>query len=160
MFDGYFDQPAETLAAFRGMWYHTGDFGRRLPSGSFAFTDRLKDCLRRRGENVSSLELEAAIDRHPAVIESIVHGVPSELGEDDIKACLVTNTAVDPVELFEFFKTTLPYFAIPRYVDVVDSLPRNGVGRVMKHKLREAGNTAATIDFEAMKLTVNKGERR
>jgi crotonobetaine/carnitine-CoA ligase len=160
MFDGYFEQHEATLAAFRGLWYHTGDFGRRLPSGSFAFTDRLKDSLRRRGENVSSLELEAAIIRHPDVEECAVHAVPSDLGEDDIKACLVVRSTIDPVDLFEFFKTALPYFAIPRYVDVIDALPRNGVGRVMKHKLREAGNTAHTIDFEAMKLVVTRDERR
>lgn len=160
MFDGYFEQPEATLEAFRGLWYHTGDFGRRLPSGSFAFADRLKDCLRRRGENVSSIELEAAINCYPAVVESAVHAMPSELGEDDIKVCLVTSATVDPAELFDFFKSTLPYFAIPRYVDVLDALPRNGVGRVMKHKLRESGNTSATIDFEALRLRVTKDDRR
>ncbi|HEX9833484.1 MAG TPA: AMP-binding protein, partial [Mycobacterium sp.] len=66
MFDGYFEQPAATVEAFRGLWYHTGDFGRRLPSGAYAFVDRLKDCLRRRGENISSFEVEQAIDHHPA----------------------------------------------------------------------------------------------
>jgi carnitine-CoA ligase len=160
MFDGYFEQPEATLQAFRGLWYHTGDFGRRLPSGAFAFADRLKDCLRRRGENVSSIELEAAIDRHPSVLESAVHGVASELGEDDIKACIVAEPAIDPAELFNFFKTTLPYFAIPRYVEFIDALPRNGVGRVMKHKLREVGNSSDTIDFEVMGLTVTRQERR
>jgi crotonobetaine/carnitine-CoA ligase len=160
MFDGYFDQPEATLAAFRGLWYHTGDFGRRLPSGAFAFVDRKKDCLRRRGENVSSIELEQAIDRHPAVVESAVHAVASELGEDDIKACIVVNTDIEPAELFGFFKNNLPYFAIPRYVEIIDALPRNGVGRVMKHKLRDAGNSPGTWDFDAMGLTVAKKERR
>ncbi|ORB18600.1 hypothetical protein BST36_23590 [Mycolicibacterium moriokaense] len=160
MFDGYFEQPEATLQAFRGLWYHTGDFGRRLPSGAFAFADRLKDSLRRRGENVSSLELEAAIDRHPDVVESAVHAVPSPLGEDDIKACIVAGSPIAPADLFEFFKTTLPYFSIPRYVEFVEALPRNGVGRVMKHRLRAAGITDATIDFEAMNLTVSRQERR
>ena len=160
MFDGYFEQPEATLQAFRGLWYHTGDFGRRLPTGAFAFADRLKDCLRRRGENVSSIELEAAIDRHPSVLESAVHGVASELGEDDIKACIVAKSAIDPAELFDFFKATLPYFAIPRYVEFIDALPRNGVGRVMKHKLREVGNSSDTIDFESIGLTVTSQERR
>jgi crotonobetaine/carnitine-CoA ligase len=160
MFDGYFEQPEATLAAFAGLWYHTGDYGRRLPSGALAFVDRKKDSLRRRGENVSSIELEQAIDRHPAIVESAVHAVPSELGEDDIKACIVATSAVDPAELFDFFKMTLPYFAIPRYVEFIDALPRNGVGRVMKHKLREAGNGPGTIDFEAMNLIVTRQERR
>ena len=160
MFDGYFQQPEATLEAFRGLWYHTGDYGRRLPSGALAFVDRKKDSLRRRGENVSSVELEQAIDRHPAVVESAVHAVPSKLVEDDIKACIVVSSHIEPAELFAFFKNHLPYFAIPRYVEILDALPRNGVGRVMKHKLREAGITPNTWDFDGMGLTVAKKERR
>jgi crotonobetaine/carnitine-CoA ligase len=160
MFEGYFDNPTATLEAFRGLWYHTGDFGRRLPSGAFAFVDRKKDSLRRRGENISSFELEQAIDAHPAIVESAVVAVPSVLGEDDIKACIAVTSPVEPSELFDFFKSNLPYFAIPRYVDFLDALPRNGVGRVLKHKLRAAGNTTETWDFEAMDLVVAKQERR
>jgi crotonobetaine/carnitine-CoA ligase len=160
MFQSYFEQPEATVAAFRGLWYHTGDFGKRLPSGAFAYVDRLKDALRRRGENVSSLELEAAINAHPAVVESAVHAVPSPLGEDDIKVCIVAKEEVEPAALFEFFKGTLPYFAIPRYVEFIEALPRNGVGRVMKHKLRENPTGPATVDFEVLGLTVTKQERR
>ena len=160
MFEGYFENPTATLEAFRGLWHHTGDYGRRLPSGAFAFVDRKKDSLRRRGENISSFELEQAIDAHPAIVESAVVAVASDLGEDDIKACIAASSPIDPAELFDFFKNNLPYFAIPRYVDFIDALPRNGVGRVLKHKLREAGNTAATWDFEAMDLVVTKEERR
>lgn len=162
MFDGYYERPEATLESFAGLWYHTGDYGRRLPSGALAFVDRKKDSLRRRGENISSIELEATINKHPKVVESAVHAMPSELGEDDVKACLVVagGESVEPEELFGFFKQNLPYFAIPRYVDVLDALPRNGVGRVMKHKLREAGNSGATIDFEALGLTVGRHERR
>lgn len=160
MFDGYFDNPSATLEAFRGLWYHSGDNGRRLPSGAFAFIDRKKDSLRRRGENISSFELEQAIDAHPGIVESAVVAVASDLGEDDIKACIVITSPIEPAELFDFFKNNLPYFAIPRYVDFLDALPRNGVGRVLKHKLRDAGNTTETWDFEAMDLTVAKQERR
>jgi crotonobetaine/carnitine-CoA ligase len=162
MFDGYFERPEATLESFAGLWYHTGDYGKRLPSGAFAYVDRKKDSMRRRGENVSSLELEAAINRHPAVAESAVHAVPSELGEDDIKACLVLvpDGEVAPESVFEFFKTNLPYFTIPRYVEVIPALPRNGVGRVMKHKLRDAGNGPDTWDFDALGLTVTRQDRR
>jgi carnitine-CoA ligase len=160
MFDGYFENPTATLEALRGLWYHTGDYGRRLPSGAFTFVDRKKDSLRRRGENISSFELEQAIDAHSAIVESAAVAVASDLGEDDIKACIVTSSPIEPAELFDFFKTNLPYFAIPRYVDFLDALPRNGIGRVMKHKLREAGNTTETWDFEALDLTVAKEERR
>jgi carnitine-CoA ligase len=160
MIDGYFERPEATLEATKGLWYHTGDYGRRLPSGAFQFVDRKKDALRRRGENVSSVELEGAINGHPGIVESAVHAVPSTLGEDDIKACVVASSELDPKELFTYFKEHLPYFAIPRYVDVLAALPKNGVGRVMKHKLREAGNGAATWDFEELGLSVTKQERR
>jgi len=162
MFDGYFERPDATVEAFKGLWYHTGDYGRRLPSGAFAFVDRKKDALRRRGENVSSIELELGINGHPKILESAVHAVPSELGEDDIKACVVAapGETLDPEDVFAHLRAQLPYFAIPRYIDVIEALPRNAVGRVMKHKLREAGNGAATWDFEALGLTVGKAERR
>jgi crotonobetaine/carnitine-CoA ligase len=162
MFDGYFEQPEATLESFAGLWHHTGDYGRRLPSGAFALVDRKKDSHRRPGENVSSLELEAGINGHAGVIESAVHAVPSELGEDDIKVCLVAveGQVLEPEELFAYFKDNLPYFAIPRYVEVVDALPRNAVGRVMKHKLREARPGPALWDLDALGLTVGRGERR
>jgi carnitine-CoA ligase len=162
MFDGYFERPEATLEAYKGLWYHTGDYGKRLESGAYAFVDRKKDSLRRRGENISSLELEAAINGHPAVAESAVLAHPSELGEDDVKACLVVveGEEVDPEGMFAFFKEKLPYFAIPRYVEVIDALPRNGVGRVMKHVLRDAGNSDDTWDLEELGFTVEKSERR
>jgi crotonobetaine/carnitine-CoA ligase len=162
MFDGYFERPEATLESFKDLWYHTGDYGRRLDSGAFAFVDRKKDSLRRRGENVSSIELETAIAGHPQVKETAVHAVPSELGEDEIKACivLVNDADVEPPQLFEYFKSNLPYFAIPRYVDVLPDLPRNGVGRIMKHKLREVGNSEHTWDFEALGLTLTRQDRR
>jgi crotonobetaine/carnitine-CoA ligase len=162
MFDGYWNNPQATLTAFTGLWYHTGDNGVKLPDGTFAFADRKKDSLRRRGENVSSIELEAAILTHPKVAECAVHAVPSELAEDDIKACVVLkpDTSVEPEELFDFFRGNLPYFAIPRYVELVPTLPRNAVGRVMKHKLREVAFTDATWDFEKLGFAVARGERR
>jgi crotonobetaine/carnitine-CoA ligase len=162
MFDGYWNNPQATLTAFTGLWYHTGDNGVKLPDGTFAFADRKKDSLRRRGENVSSIELEAAILAHPKVAECAVHAVPSELAEDDIKACVVLmpDTSVEPEELFDFFRGNLPYFAIPRYVELVPALPRNAVGRVMKHKLREVAFTDATWDFEKLGFAVARGERR
>jgi crotonobetaine/carnitine-CoA ligase len=162
MFDGYWQDAAATLGALRGLWYHTGDYGRRLPSGALAFVDRKKDSLRRRGENVSSIELEAAINAHPDIVESAVHAVPSELAEDDIKACVVLRDGaeVDAERLFAYLKEHLPYYAVPRYVEVIEALPRNAVGRVMKHVLREREFTDATWDFEALGLVVARAERR
>ena len=162
MFAGYWGKPEATLEAFRDLWYHTGDFGRADEQGFIRFVDRKKDTLRRRGENVSSVELEGAILQHPAVAEVAVHAVPSEVSEDEIKACIVLAAGHDPDPdvLFQHFKTSLPYYAVPRYVEFLESLPRNAVGRVMKHELRAAGLTAATVDLERLGLTISREERR
>ncbi|HVW34372.1 MAG TPA: hypothetical protein VHL53_17695, partial [Acidimicrobiia bacterium] len=125
--------------------------------------DRKKDALRRRGENVSSMELEAAILGHPAVAEVAVHAVASAATEDDIKACVVLRPgAADPApdELFAFFADRLPYFAVPRYVELVAALPKNTLGRVLKHELRARGVTGATWDFEELGLRVDPAGRR
>lgn len=162
MFDRYWNDAERTLEAFRGLWYHTGDTARRRPSGELEFVDRKTDSMRRRGENVSSMEVEAAIVAHPLVAEAAVHAVPSAQTEDHIKACIVLapGAHLDADQLFEHFKTTLPYFAMPRFVEVVDELPKNAVGRVLKHVLRKSGNSAATIDFEQRGLSVAVTERR
>jgi crotonobetaine/carnitine-CoA ligase len=162
MFEGYWRMPDETLRAFRTLWYHTGDLGRLDADGSLCFVDRKKDALRRRGENVSSLELEAAIARHPGIVEAAVHAVPSEATEDDIKACIVLTApdSVEPRELFDFFTANLPYFAIPRYVEVVNALPKNAVGRVMKFQLKDRVQVGPVWDLDDLGLTITKAERR
>jgi carnitine-CoA ligase len=144
MFDGYWDNPAATVKSFAGLWYHTGDSARRLPSGQFAFVDRKADVLRRKGENVSSLELEASIKSLPKVADAAVIAVPSETTEDDIKACVVLHPGeeITPDELFEQFHATLPYFAVPRYVEILDRLPVNAMNRVVKHQLKDRPNDA------------------
>jgi carnitine-CoA ligase len=162
MFQGYWNKPEANESAFRDGWYHTGDFGRSDDDGFVSFVDRKKDALRRRGENVSSMELETAIGAHPKVAEVAVHAVPSALTEDDIKACIVLRAGEEltPDEAFEFFKQHLPYYAVPRYVEVLPELPRNAVSRVMKHQLRDRGITAQTWDLDALGLTVAKADRR
>jgi crotonobetaine/carnitine-CoA ligase len=162
LFDGYYGQTKVKLESAEVAWHHTGDYGSWLESGALAFVDRKKDALRRRGENVSSLELEDAILTHSGIVEVAVHSVPSELGEDDIKACivLVQDGVLTPEELFEHFRHNLPYYAIPRYVELVPELPRNGVGRILKHKLREVGVNPGTWDLESLGLTVARAERR
>ncbi len=162
LFDGYWRRPAETVSSWRNLWHHTGDLARRDEDGLLWFVDRKSDAIRRRGENVSSMELEQAIGRHPAVAEVAVHAVPAELGEDDIKACVVAADGADPApeRLFEHFREELPYFAIPRYVELVESLPRNATMRVRKHRLRDRGVTADTWDLEELGLAVPRGERR
>lgn len=162
LFSGYWQKPEETLRAYRNLWYHTGDYGRAGERGFVSFVDRKKDALRRRGENVSSVELELAITRHPKIAEAAVHAVPSQLTEDDIKACLVLKPeeSISPDELFAFFREHVPYYAIPRYVEFLPQLPKNAVGRVMKHVLRERGVTPSTWDLEAMGFRIPRSQRR
>jgi carnitine-CoA ligase len=162
MFDGYWNRPEETLSAIKDLWFHTGDLARRRESGQLMFADRKKDAMRRRGENVSSMELEAAIAKHPAVAEVAVHAVPSPQSEDDVKACVVlaSDAAVDPETLFGHFRDNIPYFAVPRYVEILDELPRNAVGRVMKHVLRNREPIGEVWDFEELGLSVAASDRR
>lgn len=163
MFSGYWRNPEATVAAWGNLWHHTGDSARMDTDGYLSFVDRKKDSMRRRGENVSSMELESAILVHPDVAEVAVHAVKSDLSEDDIKACIVLRAEampLQPKELFEFFRAQLPYFAIPRYVDIRAELPRNHMGRVLKFRLSEIGVTPDTWDFDAMNLVVPRDERR
>ncbi|PXX10941.1 AMP-binding protein [Mycolicibacterium moriokaense] len=162
MFSGYWNNPEATLATFRTLWHHTGDYGRAGSDGFIFFVDRKKDAVRRRGENVSTMELEGAIALHPAIAEVAAHAVPSEATDDDIKVCVVLadSETIGPAELFGFFKDHLPYFAIPRYVEIVDELPKNAVARVMKHVLRQRPMTDTVWDLQALGFTVARSERR
>ena len=149
------------MKAFRGLWYHTGDSARRLSSGQLVFVDRKQDVLRRKGENVSSLELEAAIRSLAKVADVAVIAVPSE-SEDEIKAYLVAapEQALTPEELFEQLRTTVPYFAMPRYVEVLEALPVNAMNRVLKHQLKSRPHIEGVWDFTALGLTVKADQRR
>ena len=162
MFSGYWDNPEASLDAFRGLWYHTGDSARRLLSGQFAFVDRKADVLRRKGENVSSLELEATIRSLPQVADVAVVAVPSDSTEDDIKACLVLEAGVGlaPEELFDQLKHKLPYFAMPQYVEILDALPLNAMNRVQKHLLKKRPNGDGVWDFAKLGLTIARDARR
>jgi carnitine-CoA ligase len=148
--DGYFNMPEATVRAFRNCWYHTGDLGRRDADGHLYFVDRKKDAIRRRGENISSFEVEAVIAAHPSVAECAVFAVASELGEDDVKAVVVTKpgTTLSPEMLIGFCEDRLAYFAVPRYVEFADALPRTPTLRVEKYKLKERGNGGETWDRE------------
>lgn len=161
MFQGYWGKPEATVEASRQLWHHTGDNAELDADGYLTFRDRKKDSMRRRGENVSSLELERAILAHGSVAAVVVHAVPSPLGEDDIKACVIPadGVEIDPAEMFGFFKSTLPYFAVPRYLELVDEFPVNAMGRVLKHELRARG-VGDAWDFEALGLTIARSERR
>jgi len=143
---GYFGMPDKTLEAWRNLWFHTGDRVVREADGAFRFVDRIKDAIRRRGENISSFEVEQVLQSHAAVASVAVYPVRSELAEDEVMAALVLHAGqrVEPAELARFCETRLPYFAIPRYIELMDELPRTENGKVQKYKLRERGVTAAT----------------
>jgi len=157
---GYHGLPEKTAEVLVDGWVHTGDAFRQDAEGRFYFADRMKDALRRRGENVSSFEVERVINEHPDVYESAVVAVPSELTEDDIKAVVVPRPGrtIDPVELTEFLIDRLPYFMVPRYLDFLPELPKTPTQKVHKHVLRDAGSTG--WDREAAGIVVRRDSSR
>lgn len=149
--NGYFNMPAKTVEAWRNLWFHTGDRVIRDADGAFRFVDRIKDAIRRRGENISSFEVEQVLLSHPCVASCAVYPVRSELAEDEVMVALVgrPERPIEVQELIAFCEARLPYFAVPRYVDLLDDLPRTENGKVQKYKLRERGVTAGTWDRAA-----------
>lgn len=152
MFLGYFNRPEATIEAFRNLWFHTGDRGRFDPDGRLVFSDRIKDSLRRRGENISSFEVERAVQAHPDVLEAAAYAVSSELTEDEVMIAVVAaeGHTVDEHELLEFCVATMPRFAVPRYVRVVTELPKTPSQRIQKFILRDEGVTPDAVDREAI----------
>lgn len=148
---GYFGMAEKTLEAWRNLWLHTGDRVIRDPDGYYRFVDRMKDAIRRRGENISSYEVEQVLGSHPAVALAAVFPVSSELAEDEVMAAVVLKdgASADEEELVRFCENRMPYFAVPRFVELTDALPRTESGKVQKYKLRERGRTPATWDREA-----------
>jgi carnitine-CoA ligase len=138
---GYFGKPDKTVEAWRNLWFHTGDRVVREADGAFRFVDRIKDAIRRRGENISSWEVEQVLMAHAAVASVAVYPVRSELAEDEVMAAVVLREGADatPAELAAFCTNRLPRFAIPRYIALLDELPRTENGKVQKYKLRERG---------------------
>jgi carnitine-CoA ligase len=156
MFQGYWRNAEATLSTMRNLWFHTGDIGKFDEDGFFYFVDRKKDYLRRRGENVSSYEVEITFRQHDAIEDVAIHAVPSALTEDDIKltAVLKEGAQLTAEELCRWSLDHLPYFAVPRYIEFRKDLPRSPVGRVLKYKLREEGVTAKTWDREKSDVVV------
>ena len=149
---GYFAMPDKTVEAWRNFWFHTGDRVIREADGRFRFLDRMKDAIRRRGENISSYEVEQVIVGHPAVANAAVFPVRSELAEDEVMAAIVLQpgAVLAPVELLDFCAPRMPYFSVPRFLDFVVVLPTTENGKVQKFRLRERGVTATTFDSAAV----------
>ncbi len=151
MNQGYFGMSEKTMEAWRNGWFHTGDGFKCDETGNFYFVDRIKDAIRRRGENISSFEVESFIIEHPAVIECAVIGVPSELGEDEVKAVIVRKDGqrLSPPELIGFLMPRMPKFMIPRYIEFVNELPKTqATARVQKVELRKNAMNEKTWDRE------------
>jgi len=145
---GYWAKPEATVEAWRNQWLHTGDGFTRDADGNFYFVDRIKDAIRRRGENVSSFEVEIEIDSHPDVLESAAVAVASEFGEDEIKAVVVPlpGRSLDPSDLHAYLADRMPRFMVPRYIEIADSLPKTPTQKIRKVELRAAGVGPATWD--------------
>lgn len=160
MNSGYYKNPEATAKAWRNGWFHTGDAFTRDADGYYYFVDRMKDAIRRRGENISSLEVEAEVQAHPDVREAAAIAVPSVHGEDEVLVCVAPQPGrrIDPPDLIAFLKPRMAYFMIPRYVRILPELPKTPTTKVMKHELRAEGITQDTWDREAAGIVV-KGER-
>jgi crotonobetaine/carnitine-CoA ligase len=147
---GYWNRPQETVRAWRNLWLHSGDLMRRDEAGYYYFVDRLKDAIRRRGENISSLEVEREIAAHPAVFEAAVYPVDSAHTEQEVAAAIVLkpNLALDPAALMAFLRPRMARFMLPRYLRFIDALPRTPTGKIQKFQLRALG-AADAWDAEA-----------
>jgi crotonobetaine/carnitine-CoA ligase len=158
MFEGYWKRPEDTLKLMRNQWFHTGDIGKFDEDGYFYFLDRKKDYLRRRGENISSMEVENALRTHPAVEDVAAHAVLSDLSEDELKLTikLKAGAQLNEEELFHWCVDKLPYFAVARYIEFRAELPKNQVGRLLKYQLRDEGVTATTWDQERAGIKFRK----
>jgi crotonobetaine/carnitine-CoA ligase len=158
MFEGYWGRPEATVETSRNWWYHTGDIGVIDDDRFLYFVDRKADYLRRRGENISSFEVERVLMGHGLLADVAVHAVPSELTEDDLKitATLKEGAELSEEDLFRWCIDELPYFALPRYIEFRAELPRSPVGRVLKRELRAEGATSTTWDADASGITYEK----
>jgi crotonobetaine/carnitine-CoA ligase len=147
---GYFGRPEGAIAAWRGGWFHTGDRVIRHADGTFSFVDRLKGVIRRRGENISSFDVEQVLQMHGEIEVAAVYPVPSDLAEDEVMAAVVLkpDSALSAQDIIAFCVDNLPKFSVPRYVAIMTDLPRTENGKVQKFRLREIGVTADTFDRE------------
>ena len=155
---GYHRNPEATARAWRNGWFHTGDGFRTDAEGNFYFVDRIKDAIRRRGENISSYEVEAEAMAHPDVAECAAVAVKSEVSEDEVMIVVapVAGRTIDPEALLRFMIPRMAHFMLPRYIRVVETLPRTPTQKVRKVELRDAGATADTWDREAAGIRIRR----
>lgn len=155
---GYWGMPEATVESRRNLWFHTGDLLRSDEEGYLYFVDRGKDAMRRRGENVSSFEVERAVAAHPAVAECAAYAIKSELSEDEVAVAVVLRAGAElaAAELIAATEGRLPYFAVPRFVRFLEALPKTQTEKVRKDELRGAGVAKDTWDREASDYRVTR----
>jgi carnitine-CoA ligase len=149
---GYYKMPEKTVEAWRNGWFHTGDVFKQDEDGWYYFVDRLNDAIRRRGENISSFEVENYVVSYDDVVDCTAIGVRTEHGDEEVMACVIVHDRekFEPAALIKYLEADMPRFMIPRYVQVLDDFPRNETtGRVRKNELRDQGVTDTTWDREA-----------
>jgi carnitine-CoA ligase len=153
---GYFAAPEKTAEAWRDGWFHSGDRVIRDRDGYFKFVDRLKDTIRRRGENISSFEVEQVLLSHPEIATAAVFPVRSDLAEDEVMAAVVRRpgSSLSEADLVHYCAPRMPYFAVPRYIEYCEALPATENGKIQKFKLRERGVTKDTWDREAAGIKI------
>lgn len=155
---GYHNDPGATARSWRNGWFHTGDALRCDEDGNYFFVDRMKDTIRRRGENISSFEVESEIAVHPDVREVAVIGVASDIGEDEVLAVIApaSGHAIEPAAMIEFLRPRLAYYMIPRYIRFIDELPKTPTQKILKHQLRDEGITMETWDREQAGIIIKR----
>ncbi len=156
---GYWRRPDVTVKAWRNLWFHTGDAGMLDGDGNLHFRDRMGDSIRVRGENISSAEIESVITGHPLVHQCAAVAVPSDIGDYDVLVAVVPvdeNTIIEPTELLRFCEGRMPYYAIPRYVEVMANLPMTPTQKVRKVELRQRGLQPSTWDRTAAQHVVGR----
>jgi len=159
MFLEYYRKPEKTVEAWRNLWFHTGDLMKRDADGYYYFLDRKKDVIRRRGENLAPYDVETVLNQHPSVFESVVVGVPAEIGEEDVKGFvqLKPGSQVTPEELFRFAADRLPFFMVPRYLEFIDEIPKTANQKAQRYLLR-GKLTGREADREKLGISVRRPE--
>ncbi|WP_225027563.1 AMP-binding protein [Xinfangfangia pollutisoli] len=160
MMTGYYGMPEATLEAMGTLWLHTGDRGYLDEDNYLYFVDRKKDAIRRRGENISAYELEMILSRHPSIRETAAVAVKSDLGEDDVLCFVVAaeDATIDFAEVIRFCDRNMPYFMVPRYLHVLEALPKTSSEKIEKYRLRDWANAnlGSLWDREAAKIVLTR----
>jgi carnitine-CoA ligase len=157
MFLGYLNKPEKTVESWQNLWFHTGDYVTRDEDGYYYFVDRKKDVIRRRGENLAPYDVESVMNRHPAVFETVVVGVPSPLGEEDVKAFvqLRPDATLTARELFDYCVEKLPFYMVPKVLEFVDEIPKTANQKAQRYLLK-GRRSANEVDRETLGIAVRR----